>query len=128
MQKTEGRVLPCEQLAAHLTHSSAAVQVSVVTVGLDRGVFVWDIRQPNPVRVIKEAHLHEATCVAVNNRGNLIASGGADRLIKLWDFGTGAAVGSCEGHTARVNKCAFTPDDKQLASISDDSTLILWCF
>eukprot|EP00775_Hariotina_reticulata_P008043 gene8043-8238_t len=103
-------------------------QVSVVSVGLDRGVFVWDLRSPSPVRVIPDAHQHEATCCAVNGKGNLIATGGADCTVKLWDVATGRSVGVFAGHTATVNRCCFSPDDSQLASCSNDGTIVFWTF
>jgi len=62
-------------LLVPLYHHFLFPQVSVVSVGLDRGVFVWDLRSPTPVRVIPDAHQHEATCCAINGRGNLIATG-----------------------------------------------------
>ncbi len=46
----------------------------------------------------------EVTSVAVSRRGHIIATGGADSYVKLWDFRTGAALGSFEGHTAAVTK------------------------
>lgn len=51
------------------------MQVSVVSVGLDKGIIIWDIRKEQPVRIVPDAHLHEIMCCAINNRGNLIATG-----------------------------------------------------
>jgi WD40 repeat protein len=73
------------------------MQVSVVSVGLDKGIFLWDIRKDTPVRVVPDAHLHEITCVAINRAGTLIATGGADCAVKLWDFGSGRPVGMYAG-------------------------------
>ncbi|WIA35292.1 hypothetical protein OEZ86_003749 [Tetradesmus obliquus] len=103
-------------------------QVSVVSVGLDKGIFLWDIRKDAPVRVVLDAHLHEITCVAVNHAGTLIATGGADCAVKLWDFGSGRPVGMYAGHTSTVNKVQFSPDDNQLASVANDGTQVLWRF
>ncbi|KAF6264277.1 flagellar associated protein [Scenedesmus sp. NREL 46B-D3] len=103
-------------------------QVSVASVGLDKGIFLWDIRKDTPVRVVPDAHLHEITCVAINRAGTLIATGGADCAVKLWDFGSGRPVGMYAGHTSTVNKLQFSPDDNQLASVANDGTHVLWQF
>lgn len=79
------------------------LQVSVVSVGLDKGIFLWDIRKDAPVRVVPDAHLHEITCVAVNHAGTLIATGGADCAVKLWDFGSGRPVGMYAGAYAGIS-------------------------
>jgi WD40 repeat protein len=102
------------------------MQVTAVSVGLDKGVFFWDVRQDKPVRVVPNAHLHEITCCAINARGSVVATGGADCTVKLWDLGTGRALGAFAGHTSTVNKLRFSPDDNQLASVADDSSLVLW--
>ncbi|KAF8060525.1 CFAP52 [Scenedesmus sp. PABB004] len=69
------------ELVSHLKHHVMPItdlKVSVVSVGLDRAVSVWDLRCDAAVRVVQDAHQHEITCVAVNHAGTLIATGGAD--------------------------------------------------
>lgn len=94
---------------------------------MDRCVSWWDTRLKDaPIRVARDAHRHEATCVAVTGSGQLVASGGADCAVRLWDAGSGAPRGVLSGHTGAVRRLAFSPDDSQLASAGADSSLILW--
>lgn len=102
------------------------MQVTAVSVGLDKAVFFWDVRQETPIRVVRNAHVHEIRCCAINNRGSIVATGGADCTVKLWDLSSGKALGAFAGHTATVNKTRFSPDDNQLASVADDGTMVLW--
>jgi WD40 repeat protein len=102
------------------------VQVTAVSVGLDKGVFCWDVRQDRPIRVVPNAHLHEITCCAINSRGSVVATGSADCMVKLWDLRSGQALGAFAGHTSTVNKLQFSPDDNQLASVADDGSMVLW--
>lgn len=95
-------------------------------MGLDKGVFFWDVRQDKPQHVVPNAHLHEITCCAINSCGSLVATGGADCMVKLWDLGSGRALGAFAGHTSTVNKLRFSPDDNQLASVADDGSMVLW--
>lgn len=102
------------------------MQVTAVSVGLDKGVFFWDVRQEAPIRVVPNAHLHEITCCAINAQGSLVATGGADCTVKVWELQSGKSLGSFAGHTSTVNKLQFSPDDNQLASVADDGSMVIW--
>uniref|UniRef100_H3H2J5 CAF1B/HIR1 beta-propeller domain-containing protein n=1 Tax=Phytophthora ramorum TaxID=164328 RepID=H3H2J5_PHYRM len=59
----------------------------------------------------------------------LLATGGADKEIKLWRVGEDAAlefVFSLSGHDRSVNCVRFSPNGAYLASASDDTSIILW--
>jgi WD40 repeat protein len=56
----------------------------------------------------------------------LLATGGEDNTMKLWDGETGELLQELKGHTKRILSVAFSPDGKLLASGSADSTAILW--
>jgi WD40 repeat protein len=58
--------------------------------------------------------------------GQIIASGGFDRVIRLWGQ-DGSPIGQpFEGHTAEIWSVAFSPDGEAIASSSSDSTVRLW--
>src|SRR5262249_44291629 len=56
----------------------------------------------------------------------ILASGGVDRNVKLWDLATEQLLATLQGHTDRVSCVAFSPDGKTLASGSYDRSLRLW--
>ena len=64
--------------------------------------------------------------LAYSPDGTLLASGGNDRVVTLWDPATRQALATFEGHTDDVNHIAFSPDGKLLLSTSEDQTLRLW--
>ena len=58
--------------------------------------------------------------------GKLVATGGYDQKIKLWEIESGREVKSLDGHNGPVFDLAFRPDGKILASVSGDRTVKLW--
>ena len=56
----------------------------------------------------------------------LLAVGGVDGAIRLWDVASGSQVRILRGHTDRVSGLAFSADGKYLASGGYDRTIRLW--
>jgi WD40 repeat protein len=63
--------------------------------------------------------------VAFSSDGQLLASGSADRTVRLWKVGDGSLVREVKGHTDSVRSVAFSPDGRLLASGSNDQSVRL---
>jgi WD40 repeat protein len=63
-----------------------------------------------------QGHKQSVRCLAYSADGQLLASGGADHTVKLWEWATGKLVASLKGHEGFVTAVAFSPDGKTLAS------------
>ncbi|MGK7893992.1 MAG: NB-ARC domain-containing protein, partial [Xenococcus sp. (in: cyanobacteria)] len=59
-----------------------------------------------------------------NNK--IMASGGEDTTVRLWDLENNRCLEVFEGHLDKVRKVTFSPDGNILASCSDDQTIKLW--
>jgi len=68
--------------------------------------------------------LHVLAC---SPDGKLLAGGGGDNRIRLWEASTGVIHSFLEGQKGKVAAAAFSPDGKTLASASDvDGMVWLW--
>jgi WD40 repeat protein len=71
----------------------------------------------------------EITALALSADGRLLAAAreeGPNRVVQVWDVGTGKERGRFEGHRDRVTALGFAPDGKALASASADATVLVW--
>ena len=93
---------------------------------------------PKPELVITIGHLFSVGSIAYSRDGKLLASGGQDKTIKLWDVASGRLIRTLvdlnpaykapnhdENYQA-VLATAFSPDGKTLAAGSWDETIKLW--
>ena len=66
-------------------------------------------------------------CVAWGFDGKLLASGGTDNKIILWDPKKGERLKTLEGHSYCINCVSFNPSNPTLlVSGSNDWTVRLW--
>jgi WD40 repeat protein len=64
--------------------------------------------------------------VAYSPDGRTLASGGQDRLVRLWDTDGRGIAATLAGHGDVVTSVAYSPDGRLLASGSFDCTIRLW--
>ena len=98
---------------------------------------LWDLTGPGPKRASRLAgHEGGTRCLAVSSDSETLASGGDDRLVKLWRLSAvegrnySGRVGeqrvAFRGHETSVVALAFSPDSRSIASCDEAGTTLTW--
>jgi eukaryotic-like serine/threonine-protein kinase len=70
-------------------------------------------------------HSDKINALAWSSDSRFIASGSADKTVKMWG-GTRGSIATYRGHWGEVNALAWAPDNLHIASASDDRTVKVW--
>lgn len=122
--------LPITALAFQATEQFGGIGL-LVSGSCDRTAQVYGVSHQNSGLVLELRHTlagHDGAvmAVAISSTGEWIATGGDDRLIRLWSASTGRLVQTWSGHSWSVVALAFLPGDQTLVSGSWDGTVKLW--
>ena len=100
----------------------------LATAGADGAVRIFDAQRHTLLHTLPGHGDKFAMAVAFANlRGEpRLYSGGVDRLIHIWDPRTGERVGSLEEHKHKIVALAASADGRQVASVGEDRTLLVW--
>ena len=86
---------------------------------------IWDA-ETGQQKWTTPAHKGTVWALAFNGKGTLLASGGADSLVKLWDTSSWTSSQTFRDHTEWVRSVAFEPAGMWLASASGDGDVRTW--
>ena len=87
---------------------------------------VWSLKDWSVVKALDEAHRDTIFDLNVSPDGTLLASGSADKLVKLWKTEDWSEQRFFEGHTGYVLTVCFSPQSDRLATAGDDEEIKVW--
>ncbi len=106
----------------------------VATADANGSVCLWRVTDAQPLSVLA-GHTHWVRCVQfrpilatelATGSGQLLASGGHDCIVKIWNVDTGECLQTLQGHTEAAWSLSWRGDGQMLASGGFDSTIRLW--
>lgn len=95
---------------------------------VDGEVKVFDTSNWQPIMQLKAGHSDTAYGLCFSPDGKMLASGSADKFVKVWEVPSAKFVKSFEGHTHHVLDVGWSADGKLLASAGGDNTVKVWDF
>ena len=96
--------------------------------GKENFIQIWSRKNGlNWTLVSKIQHPSLICSMSYRHDGKIVATGGADGVVRLWDTLSGEQIGSSlNGHLHWVRSLAFSRDGNRLASSSYDNNIVLW--
>jgi len=125
---TTGRLV--HSLTGHTGYLTSVAYSSdgkyLLTAGHDNTARLWDAATGEQVQVLT-GHTGDVWGIAFSPDGKYVATGD-DHTIRLWDIATGQIVREFVGHQVGfgVSGIVFSPDGKDMVSVSADGTARLW--
>jgi WD40 repeat protein len=92
----------------------------------DGQVSIWDFVTGRLSCSFPKEHSAAINALCFSHDGNLLASGGNDHRVVLYEVRQRRGIAHLDGHTLSVYGLAFAPDDKTLVSTSQDGTIRFW--
>lgn len=89
---------------------------AVATAALAGGIDVWDWKLNERLFQIDASQTGSISCLAASPDGRLLATGGLDRWIRVWDLSTGTLKTAFRAHWEGVRCLKFSLDASELLS------------
>jgi serine/threonine protein kinase/WD40 repeat protein len=78
------------------------------------------------IEIVRPVSRGQIGTMALSPDGSLLAIGGQDQMLRLWDTATARELAVWRAHPAAVLRLAFSPDGRVLASGGSDGVIRLW--
>lgn len=101
----------------------------VASGGLDRKIYLWDLNGKGKsleIDVKSEAVAEKGSVYALGAGRSILASGGPESIVRLWDPKTGKRVTKFVGHTSNIRAILVNEADDTVMTASSDQTIKVW--
>ncbi len=131
LTRTLGHSSNPTQIAGRVTAIDFSPNGELVAVGSGQPsrkgqLKIWNTGSGKLVREVSRPHGDMVLSVAFSPDGDYLATGGADRLVKVFQVKDGALVNEFQGHGHHILDVAWRADGTVLASASADHVIKLW--
>ena len=79
----------------------------LLTTGSDRKVTYWDCFDGQAIRMLDGSESGEVNALAITKEGEHFASGGEDKMVKVWDYDEGISYFVGHGHSGHITRVSL---------------------
>jgi WD repeat-containing protein 48 len=127
-------VLPPQTLGLHSDYVKRVASPGphanwVASGGLDHKISLWDLNgagQKLQIAVGEDENTAKGSVYALAATSSILASGGPESIVRVWDPRTGKRITKFVGHTDNVRDVLISQDGDTLMTASSDQTVKVW--
>ena len=101
----------------------------VASGALDHKICLWDLNgggKQLEIDVGKADNVVKGSIYTLRAKGSMLASGGPEGVVRLWDVKSGKSITKFVGHTDNVRDILISQDADTVLSASSDQTIKVW--
>ncbi|KAH8816275.1 WD repeat protein-like protein [Xylogone sp. PMI_703] len=101
----------------------------VASGGLDRRICLWDLNGAGKkleIEVGDEEKSEKGSVYALSVSNTILASGGPESIVRLWDTNSGKRITKFVGHTDNVRAILVSESGDTIMTASSDQTVKVW--
>jgi WD repeat-containing protein 48 len=101
----------------------------VASGGLDRKIYLWDLNgggQQLEINVGEDEDTAKGSVYALAVTSTLLAGGGPESIVRVWDPRSGKRITKFVGHTDNIRDILISQDGDTVMTASSDQTVKVW--
>ena len=99
----------------------------VASGGLDHKIKLWDLNGGGEkLHIDLGEHEAKGSVYALSVRGSVMASGGPESIVRLWDPKSGKRITNFVGHTDNIRDVLINEDGDTVMTASSDQSIKVW--
>ncbi|XP_030298209.1 cilia- and flagella-associated protein 52 [Sparus aurata] len=103
-------------------------EYQIITSGTDRKVTYWDVFDGSVIRELEASLSGSINGMHISQDGKHFATGGDDKLLKVWDYTAGEVTHVGKAHGGSITSIKLCSNNRTLISTSADGAILQWKF